>query len=155
MAARHLVRSRSYPVAPQEAFDRLLALPLTELFSRRYGPLPPIREVRGQSGAWREVGQSRTIVLADGSTMLETLTRVDPPLSFSYTISRLRGPLKAMASGIEGEWRVEPVGTGSRVTWTWFVEPASKASSYALPALARFWGGYARQALEELEHALV
>ena len=155
MTTRRLTRSRTYPVVPQEAFDRLIAMPLTELFSRRYGPLPPIREVRDQSGAWDGPGQTRTIVLADGTTMVETLTLVDRPRSFGYRISELRGPLKALASGIEGEWRVEPAGTGSRVTWTWDVEAASRASSFALPVLARLWSGYARQALEELEHALV
>jgi len=41
-------------------------MPLPTLFKRWYGPIPPIKEVRDQSGDWDTVGQSRRIFLTGG-----------------------------------------------------------------------------------------
>ena len=53
--------SRYVPVDPEHAFDVLLVAPLPTIFDRRYGAMPPVREVRGQDGAWGTVGQTRTV----------------------------------------------------------------------------------------------
>ncbi|CUR57797.1 conserved hypothetical protein [metagenome] len=150
-----LEQSRALPVAPENAFAAVLPMPLTDIFSRRYGPLSPIREVRDQVGEWGSVGQTRTIVLADGATMLEELTVVEPPLSFAYRITGFTGALKPLASSLEGRWSFAPVGTGTRITWAWTLQPASRASEWVMPVFGRFWQGYARQALEEIERILV
>ena len=147
--------SRSVPVPPERAFDVVLPEPLPSLFSRRYGPLPPIREVRHQPATWDAIGQTRTIVLADGGTMVETLTSVERPRSFGYTITDVTGPLKPLADHIEGLWSFDPAGTGTRVTWAWTIHPANRVAALALPVLGRLWQGYARQALEEVERVLV
>ena len=151
----HLEASRAYPVEVGQAFDRTIAQPLPELFRRRYGPLPPIKAVTGFTEPWSTVGQSRTIHLADGGTMVEELTVVDPPVRFGYRIGEIAGALKPLAAGFEGAWSFEAVGTGTRVTWSWDVEPASSVSGYLMPVFGRLWGGYARQALENLEDLLL
>jgi len=150
-----LQASRTYPVPVERAFDQLLPTPLPELFSRRYAALPPVREVRDQDGEWGTVGQTRTIVLADRGTMRETLLSVDRPRSFGYRISDVSGPMKPLASSIDGLWTLEEAGTGVRVTWAWTLHPASSAAGLLMPAFARMWRGYARQALDELERILV
>src|SRR6478752_8272290 len=122
-----LARSRTYPVSVEHAFDVVLPTPLPELFHRRYAALPPIREVRDQDGEWGTVGQTRTIVLADRGTMRETLTSVDRPGSFTYRISDISGPMKPLATSVEGRWTLDPAGTGVRVTWAWTLEPTSAA----------------------------
>lgn len=71
--------ARAYPVSVDQAFDYVLPPPLEQIFDRRFGPLPPIRGVEGQDGAWGTVGQTRTIKMADGGTMREELTTVDAP----------------------------------------------------------------------------
>lgn len=147
--------SRTYPVALDEAFSRVLALPLPELFDRRFLAIPPIREVRDAPEAWDTVGQSRRIVLADGGTMLETLTRVDPPAAFGYAITELTGPLSPIASAADGLWAFEAAGTGSRVTWSWDVTPNGTLGDLVMPVFGRLWKGYARQALGRLEELLV
>ncbi len=63
--------------------------------------------------------------------------------------------MKPLVGGIEGAWSFEAVGTGTRVTWSWEVEPASSASGYLMPVFGRLWAGYARQALENLEDLLL
>ena len=137
------------------AFDAVLPLPLPTLFSRRYAALPAIREVRDQDGAWGSVGQTRTILLADRSTMRETLVSVVRPDSFGYRIDQLHGPLRPLASSVDGLWTFEEAGTGVRVTWAWTVHPATAATALLMPAFGRMWQGYARQALEQLEEMLV
>jgi hypothetical protein len=87
--------------------------------------------------------------------MTERLTTVERPGSFGYRISDLSGPFKALISSLDGEWTFEPAGTGTRITWTWTLYPASSVAGYALPVFARLWRGYARQALEEVEKILV
>ncbi len=152
---RRLEQSRTYPLGVDDAFAAVMPAPLELVFRRRYVALPPVREVRDQQGIWGTVGQTRTIVLADGGTMHEELTSVVPGRGFGYHISRVTGPMKALVTSLEGQWDFDPVGTGTRVTWSWTVLPASSAAALAMPAFARLWQGYARQALEEIEGLLV
>ena len=72
--------------------------PLELIFHRRYAALPPVREVRDQQGTWGTVGQTRTIVLADGGTMHEELTSGVSGREFGYRISQVTGPMKALVS---------------------------------------------------------
>ena len=146
--------SRTYPVLVQDAFDRLLLLPLEQLFSRRFGPIPPVRGT-DQDGVWGTVGQQRTVRLADGGTMREELTVVDRPHHFDYGLSAITGPMKPLVGRVDGRWAVEPAGTGCRITWSWTVYPANGAATLGMPILGRLWHGYARLALGQLETVLV
>jgi len=154
MATITLSQSRAVPVPVDEAFDRVLPHPLTEIFRRRRLAIPPIREVRDQAGVWGTDGQTRTIVTADGGTLRETLTSTERPHSFGYTISEVRGPMKPLIAGADGLWTFEPAGTGTSITWTWEVTPTA-AGRVVMPAFGAMWRGYARQALEEVEGILL
>lgn len=146
--------SRTVPVPFDDAFARVLPMPLPSIFHRRYGPLPPIRRV-DQSGDWTTAGQTRTIVLADGGTMLETLVTVEAPHRFSYRLTDLTGPLKPLVVAVDGEWLFQAAGTGTEITWRWTLHPRSRVAAAVMPVLTRLWRGYARQALEELSGLLV
>lgn len=87
--------------------------------------------------------------------MRETLVSVERPASFGYRIDQLHGPMRPLASSIDGLWAFEKAGTGVRITWAWTVRPSSTATSLLMPAFGRMWQGYARQALEELEGLLL
>ena len=154
MATVTLSESRAVPVPVDEAFDRVLPHPLPEIFRRRRLAIPPIKAVRDQSGEWGTVGQTRTIVTADGGTVLETLTSDNRPHSFGYTISDVRGPMKPLIANADGLWSFEPAGTGTRITWTWVLTPTA-AGRVLMPAFGAMWRGYARQALEEVEGILL
>ncbi|CAI9399083.1 SRPBCC family protein [Nocardioides sp. T2.26MG-1] len=153
--ALSLEHARTFPVAVDRAFDVVLPTPLPELFSRRYAAIPPIREVRDQQGPWETVGQTRTIRLADGGTLRETLTSLDRPRSFGYRLADITGPMKPLVTEVEGEWRFVPAGTGVRITWAWIVHPRGGLGRAAMPVFARMWQGYARQGMEQIERLLV
>ncbi|MTB89514.1 SRPBCC family protein [Aeromicrobium senzhongii] len=146
---------RTYPLTVDDAFDRLLALELPALFSRRYAAIPPISAVLDQAGPWATPGQTRTIRLADGGTMREELTAVERPDRFTYRISGITGPMKPLVSSLDGAWSFEPAGTGVRIAWTWTVRPAGRPGTLAMPVFSRMWRGYARQAFENIDRLLV
>src|ERR1700752_884411 len=136
-------QSREIPVGVEQAFG-MLPMPLTDIFRRWYGPIPPIKQVLGQDGEWGTVGQARTVKLVGGGSMLETLTRVDAPRSFEYQITDVKGPLAPLVGRIEGVWSFDPVGEGTDVGWQWTIHPRSSVSALALPVFGRLWRGYAR-----------
>lgn len=151
-----LERSRTYPVEVGPAFDEVLSMPLEQVFRRRFGPLPPVRGTDlHDGGPWGRVGQTRTIRLGDGGTLRETLTEVDRPHAFGYRIDTITGPMSPLFAGLDGSWTFAPVRSGCRITWRWTVRPRNRWAAGALPVFARLWHGYARQALEEIEDALV
>lgn len=151
----HLESSRAVPVEVAAAFDHLIAHPLPDLMSRRYGLLPPIREVRDQSGPWDEGGRTRTIITADGGTMRERLTEVRRPERFDYVLTDFTGPFKPLVSHVDGRWAFAPEGTGVLVTWSWTMHPTSAYAARVLPLVGRMWRGYARQALERTSDILL
>lgn len=145
-----LACSRTYPATPEAMFDAFVPVDLATLFHRRYGPIPPIVGTR-QDGLWGTAGQVRTVLLAGGGSMQEQLLSVDRPHGFTYRITGVTGPMKPLASSIDGRWSFTPIGTGVRVTWQWTLRPASAAVGPLLPIFGRLWRGYARQALDRIE----
>lgn len=147
-------QSRAIPVEVQHAFDGTLTVPLTSIFSRRYALLPPIKQVRGQIGAWGQVGQVRTVVTSDGGSMREVLTAVDAPHSFSYRLSDITGPMRPLVESVEGRWDFASKGTGTLITWRWTLHPRAFGTSF-MPPITKMWLRYARQALEQLSELLL
>ena len=148
-------QSRTIPLGQKDVFRDMVPMPLPQLFRRWYGPIPPIKEVRGQTGDWDSVGQSRTVVLVGGGSMLEQLTQFDPPHSFGYTLSEIKGPLSPLVGRVDGVWMFEPFGSGTNVTWRWTIHPRSGLTAPLLPVFGKLWKGYARQSLEALSKQLV
>ena len=110
--------------------------------------------MRDQTGDWYAAGQTRNIALVGGGGMRETLTSVDPPHSFGYTLTDVRGPMSPLidqsrASGTSAD------GTGTKVTWQWTLAPEVGLTAPVLPVFGKMWKGYARQALETLSKQLV
>jgi len=149
LAASRLVRG----VTAEHAFDVLIAAPLPALFDRRALAVSPVRGVRGQEGAWGTVGQTRTIVQSDGGTLRETLTSVDRPRHFAYTLDSITGPLSPLARSVDGVWSVVGEGDGVRIGWDWTVHP-TVVGRPIMPVFGWMWRRYAALALERVETAL-
>jgi hypothetical protein len=149
-------KSQTFAATVEQAYDVVCTAPLTDIFSRRYLAIAAIAEVTGQEGEWGEaVGQTRTIRLTDGATMLETLIAVDRPHHFDYSISELTGPLKMLVSGIDGRYSFEPDGGGVTVTWRWVVTPKGLVGKLAMPVFAAMWSQYASRAMGQIQLLLV
>jgi hypothetical protein len=147
-------QSRTYPFPVEHCFDFTIVTPLTALFSRWFGPLPPVRSVDGPE-PWGAVGLARTVRTADGGSMYEEMLAVQRPERFAYRLSRITGALRWLVSSVDGAWRFEPIGTGTRIEWSWTIHPASRLADAALPIVGKLWKGYARQSLERLEQLMV
>jgi len=147
-------QSRVIPVGVDEAFAGTLPVPLTAIFRRWYGPIGPVKEVRGQAGEWNAAGQTRLVMLTPGGSMHEELTRVDPPHSFGYALTRIGGPLGLLVGRADGEWTFSPSAGATTVTWRWNIHARSALTAPLLPALGLLWKGYARQSLETLSALL-
>ena len=124
---------------PEAAFQTLVDAPLEELFPTRSGLIPSIKECEGQDGAWGNLGQTRTVVLADGSRNLETLVVVEPPHDYRYVLSDFTGPMRMLVRKVEGRFAFEPAGDGTRVTWSWILHPTHPLARLAFPVLGASW----------------
>jgi len=155
MASITVESSLAVPVERQTAFDITLPIPLTVIFSRRHGLLPPVKQVLGQSGIWRQPGQSRTVVTSDGGTMREQLTAVDGPHSFSYRLTDITGPVRLLVDSIDGRWAFASGESESEtvITWRWTLHPRG-LGAIAMPLISMMWTGYAKKALETLSENL-
>lgn len=142
-------------VEPTQAFDGLMGAHLPEVFTRRYAAFPPVREVTDQPDSWGSPGQTRTIVMADGSRLRETLTEVDRPHGYAYLLDDLHGPLKPFVSTIEGAWSIAPEGTGARIGWVWTLHAKASPARLTMSVIGRMWKGYAERSLVELESVLM
>ena len=144
MTAPYLLSSSTVvPVSPEVAHDAILAAPLDELFSTRAGMIPPIKECQGQDGPWGTVGQTRTVVLADGGSNLETLVALDRSHDYRYRLTDFTGPMKGLVASVDGRFATVAEGTGTRVTWSWEMHATNPVARALLPGLGFFWRRYA------------
>lgn len=145
MAAPYqLISSSVLATTPEVAFQSLLDAPLEELFPTRSGLIPPVRGSEGQDGAWGSVGQTRTVVLADGSRNLETLTKVERPGDYRYALTDFTGPMRLLVRRVEGRFAFETAPEGTQVSWSWVLHPTNPAARLAFPVLAASWRTMAR-----------
>lgn len=155
MSGYRVEAARLVAVQPAQAFDGLINMQLPEVFSRRYAAFPAIRDVTDQPDDWGSAGQARTILLADGGHLRQTLTSVDRPNGYAYVLDEIHGPLRPFVRTVDGAWSVTPEGTGTRIGWAWTLHPKASPARLTMNVIGRMWKGYADRALAELESVLM
>ena len=144
MAPYLLSSSTVVAATPDDAYDTLCAAPLEKLFTTRSGPIPPVDRCDDQVGEWGSLGQSRRVVLADGSGNLETLVGADRATQdYRYELTDFSGAFKALIKSIDGQFTFVPEGSGTRVTWSWTLHPTNAVTGLALPVFGFFWRRWA------------
>lgn len=140
---------------PGVSFDTIMPIDLSSIFERS-GPLPGVVGVRGQTGAWTEAGQTRTVLLSDGSEAREQLTRVDRPERFAYVVGGFTGPLRHLVADVEGEWSFygDEADGETTVRWTYAFRPRRFASPLVRFVLAPVWRRYAAATLDRAVRAV-
>ena len=134
--------SHTFATTPERAWDVIVEAPLQELFDHRSGPIPPVKEMV-EEGPWGQVGAVRTVVLADGSSNLESLVGAERPGDYRYELTAFTGPMRALVSRVEGRFDFEAQGDHTVATWSWAIHPTNPVAGLALPVLGFFWKGWA------------
>ena len=147
--------------APIETvFDVLMPIDVTRILTGR-GPMPAVIAIEDQTGDWNSIGESRIIRMGDGHAMLETLTGVDRPHSFTYTLSNLTNVLRLLVRRFHGTWKFESLDSGEGAPsvwarWHYSFEPRSALTRPLSWLILRlFWRPYMAEALERARQIAV
>ncbi|MEO6533894.1 MAG: SRPBCC family protein [Pseudolysinimonas sp.] len=116
-------------------------------FYPRFGVIPAVVAVTDQTGNWDAVGQTRTLHLSDGSTVVETTTDVQRPGFFAYELTDFTKVFGPLVDHARAEWRFEAADEGTRVTWnyTFFGRPGRGWIVGLIVRLA--WAAYMRRVI--------
>ena len=154
----HSASATAYVDAPaSRVFPRLTQHDPTKFYPKS-GLLPAVVEVRDQTGGWDAAGQTRTIVLSDGGSILETLGSAHPPL-FSYDLTRFTGLFGILVAKAHSEWTVADADDGgagrSTIAWTYSFT-SRPGRGFVIAAIVRLaWGPYMRRVLPAIAASTV
>lgn len=137
------------PAKPQRTYA-ILTRSDPARFYPRYGPLPAVVAVEGQTGAWDAVGQSRTLRLGDGSTVVERLEAVDAPRRFAYQLTGFTGPFGNLVAFADAEWDFVASSEGTRIRWVYTFHAQPKRGWVVRLVVALFWSRYMKRVLAAL-----
>lgn len=132
-----------------KAFGHIVPIDLASIFTG-YGPLPAVSGTRNQTGPWDAAGQTRTVLLSDGSSAQEALTACQFPSHFAYTVKSFTGILRWLAKEARGEWwfEHEPATQGTAIRWKYeFISRSPLLEPIVCLITQWLWKGYMRQAL--------
>ena len=134
---------------PTETFERIVPIDLPSVFPG-FGPLPAVSGTRDQTGGWDAAGQTRTILLADGSSAHETLTEYRYPGHFAYDVRGFTGILGRLAKEAHGEWWFDQGSSGASTAVRWryaFTSRSAPVSPIVWFITKVLWRGYMRRSL--------
>lgn len=120
------------------------------MFYPKAGVLPAVVEVRDQKGGWDAAGQTRTIVLSDGGTVLETLRSAEAP-RFVYDLTHFTGLFGLLVANAHSEW-VVTAGDGdaaktTSIVWTYAFTSKPWRGFLIAPIVRLAWAPYMRRVL--------
>ena len=134
------------PADPTRTFDVLTPSDPARFYPR-FRVIPAVVAVTDQTGEWDAVGQTRTLHLSDGSSVVETTTDVDRPGFFAYELTDFTKVFGPLVDHARAEWRFEPAEGGTRITWsyTFFGRPGRGWIVALIVRLA--WTAYMRRVI--------
>lgn len=137
---------------PEHAWDVIVPCDLPSFFPGLKPAIPAITKVTDQTGDWDTAGQTRTIHLADGGSVHETIDAVEYPRTFNYTVGPFDGPTGKLVEHAKGEFVFEEMAGGTHVRWTYVWKPRPGMQPVVW-VLAKLWGAYSKRVLLSLAKA--
>jgi hypothetical protein len=140
----------------EDTFDVIVPIDLSTIF-KRWLFIPGVEGVRDQSGPWDTAGQTRTVLLSDGTSAAESLTSVNRPEGFSYRVGPFPRPLGLLANSANGSWTFTSKAKGvTAIRWTYSFQPAPGRAWLVRFIIAPAWRRYAQRGLDlavaQVEH---
>lgn len=127
----------------EDVFDFLVAEDVLPKILTGYGLLPGIVSTSQVSGPWDQPGATRTVHLADGSTVREGVTHYQRARYFAYRIWQPSFALKYLMSGAVGQFWSEQQGGEVEVTWTYTFAAKNRIARLPLWLFVQAqWKGY-------------
>lgn len=136
----------------EEAFHSVIFFDVPSII-QDHGPLPGAARVEPIKGTWREIGDSRRIILTNGSSVHEEIIKYDLNKHAAFRLSEYAAPLKQLVSQGSSVWDFEDLGDGkTRVQWTYSYIPRSAFTKPLVVLLMKtLWPGYMKAALARLK----
>src|SRR3954462_3989180 len=106
------------PADPVRTFDTLTPSDPARFYPR-FRVIPAVVSVTDQTGEWDAAGQTRTLHLSDGSTVVETTTDVERPGFFAYELTDFTKAFGPLVHHARAECRFEEVEGGTRIRWSY------------------------------------
>jgi hypothetical protein len=134
------------PADPARTFDILTPSDPVRFYPR-FRVIPAVVSVTDQTGQWDAAGQTRTLHLSDGSSVVETTHDVRRPGLFAYELTDFTKVFGPLVDHARAEWRFDPDEGGTRITWTYtfFGRPARGWIVGLIVRLA--WAAYMRKVI--------
>jgi hypothetical protein len=137
------------PADPGRTFDILTPSDPVRFYSR-FRVIPAVTSVTDQTGAWDAAGQTRTLHLSDGSSVVETTTEVRRPGLFAYRLTDFTKVFGRLVDHARAEWRFDADAGGTRITWTYaFVGRPGRGWMVGL-IVRLAWAAYMREVMVRL-----
>jgi len=119
-------------------------------FYPRHGVIPAVVEVRDQTGTWDAPGQSRTLILGDGSTVIERIEVADAARRFSYRLTDFTGFFGTLVAFATAEWDFDAAVEGTRIRWTYTFHAQPKRGWVVRLIVRVLWSRYMKRVLPAL-----
>ena len=119
-------------------------------FYPSFGPLPAVVGVQGQPKTWDRVGYTRTLLLSDGSTVVETITGSERGASFGYDLTDFTKLFGRLVSGAHAEWTFVTERSATKITWSYEFHTLPGRGWLVNAIVSLFWARYMRRVLPRI-----
>lgn len=111
------------------------------------GMLPAVVEVRDQTGNWDGVGQTRTLILSDGGSVVERVTNVDHLDFFAYNLTHFQKLFGLMVESARAEWTFTTAPNGTLIRWRYRFHSTPLCGLPLLLIIRLVWAPYMARVL--------
>jgi hypothetical protein len=119
-------------------------------FYKRFGPLPAVVGVQNQPETWDKAGYTRTLLLSDGGSVVETVTDSERGAFFGYDLSEFQKLFGHLVEGARAEWTFTPDGAGTRIRWSYEFHAKPGRAWIVRAIVSLFWARYMRRVLPSI-----